>query len=36
MKAIARITSALLLALSIPITAGAELRRVEMKTLGMD
>jgi hypothetical protein len=36
MKAIARITSALLMVLMIPVAAAAELRRVEMKTLGMD
>ena len=36
MNRVFRITSAMLLALSIPSAAAAELRRVEMKTLGMD
>jgi hypothetical protein len=36
MKAMARVTSALLVVLMLPIAASAELRRVEMKTLGMD
>ena len=36
MKPMARVTSALLMALLLPIAASAELRRVEMKTLGMD
>ena len=36
MKSIARVTSALLMVLVLPIAASAELRRVEMKTLGMD
>jgi hypothetical protein len=31
-----RITAALLLALVVPQLASAELRRVELKTLGMD
>ncbi len=36
MKSMARVTSALLMVLVVPIAASAELRRVEMKTLGMD
>jgi hypothetical protein len=36
MKSVVRITSAILMVLMIPIAASAELRRVEMKTLGMD
>jgi hypothetical protein len=36
MKSIVRVTSAWLMALMIPVAAAAELRRVEMKTLGMD
>ena len=36
MKSMARVTSALLMVLVLPIAASAELRRVEMKTLGMD
>jgi hypothetical protein len=36
MKSLARVTSVVLMALAIPIAASAELRRVEMKTLGMD
>ncbi len=36
MKSIALVTSAMLSVLMIPIAASAELRRVEMKTLGMD
>ena len=36
MKPMARVTSALLMVLMLPIAASAELRRVEMKTLGMD
>lgn len=36
MNRVFRATSALLFALSIPAAASAELRRVEIKTLGMD
>jgi hypothetical protein len=36
MKPMARVTSALLMILVLPMAASAELRRVEMKTLGMD
>ena len=36
MKRLLRITSAALIALTIPVAASAELRRVELKTLGMD
>ena len=36
MNAIARSAAAVALALLIPATALAELRRVELKTLGMD
>jgi hypothetical protein len=36
MKPMARVTSALLIVLVLPMAASAELRRVEMKTLGMD
>jgi hypothetical protein len=36
MTSITRLTTALLAALLIPAAAAAELRRVELKTLGMD
>ena len=36
MNSLTRVTSAVLVALMIPVAAAAELRRVELKTLGMD
>ncbi len=36
MKSTSRVASLLLLALMLPAIASAELRRVELKTLGMD